>query len=134
MRPSNMSNPESNGRFVRKRKAIENEKMQIGLVPVTLDLLRNYGASDDSELRIEFFFYTDTKTKAESLAKEIRNLQYEVETGKSAGRKNLFSITGWTTKMKMDDETVQQWTEHMCELAYKFDCEFDGWGTMPNQD
>lgn len=108
--------------------------MQTRLAPITLDHLRNYGVSDDSKLRIEFFFYSKTLIKAELLAKELRNLNYEVETGKSAGNKNLFIITGWTTKMKMDGETVQHWTEEMCELGYKFDCEFDGWGTTPDQD
>ncbi|MFC3562039.1 ribonuclease E inhibitor RraB [Pedobacter jamesrossensis] len=37
------------------------------------------------------------------------------------------------TKMKMTDEVVKQWTKQMCELGYKFDCEFDGWGTEPDQ-
>jgi regulator of RNase E activity RraB len=34
----------------------------------------------------------------------------------------------------MDDGTVQSWAKEMCELGYKFDCDFDGWGTTPNQD
>lgn len=134
MRPSNMSNTENDGPFVRKRKFIENQKMQMALAPITLDHLRNFGVSDDEKLKIEFFFYSRSPIKAESLARELRNLKYEVETGKSAGNKNLFIITGWTTKMKMDDKTMQHWTEDMCELGYKFDCEFDGWGTMPDQD
>ena len=36
--------------------------------------------------------------------------------------------------MKMDDQAVQLWTKEMSELGYKFDCEFDGWGTTPDQD
>ncbi|MBL7829785.1 MAG: hypothetical protein JNK41_02060 [Saprospiraceae bacterium] len=34
----------------------------------------------------------------------------------------------------MAEEVVKQWTKKMCELGYKFDCEFDGWGTDPNQN
>lgn len=108
--------------------------MQSRLAPVTLDHLRSFGVPDETELRMEFFFYSKTMIKAEELASELRLLNYDVETGKSAGANNLFLITGWTIKMKMDNETVVHWAEEMCELGYEFDCKFDGWGTTPNQE
>lgn len=67
------------------------------------------------------------------MATKIGKLNYSVHHGVSAGDKNLFIVTGWTTKMKMADGVVKQWTEQMCKLGYKFDCEFDGWGTDPCQ-
>lgn len=134
MRPSKKSNTEADGPFVRRRKFIENQKMQIHLAPITLDHLRNFGVSDDTELKIEFFFYSRTEGNANELASELRNLNYEVYTGKSAGNENLFLVNGWTTKIRMDDKTVQHWTEQMGELGYKYDSEFDGWGTTPDQD
>jgi len=134
MRPSKKSNTEDGGPFVPRRKFIESQKMQIHLAPITLEYLRTFGVPDDRELRIEFFFYSRTEANANALASELRNLHYEVETEKSAGKENLFLVNGWTTKMRMDDKTVQHWTEQMGELGYKFDCEFDGWGTTPDQD
>jgi len=61
-------------------------------------------------------------------------LNYEVEYDISAADKKLFVITGWTSKIKMSEEIVKQWVENMCNLGFKFDCEFDGWGTTPDQE
>ena len=44
-----------------------------------------------------------------------------------------FVVTGWTMRMRMDEETVLQWTGLMSDVALEFDCEFDGWGTNPQQ-
>lgn len=134
MRPSKKSNPEGGEPFVRRRKYIENQKMQIQLAPEVLNHLRDYGLSDDKELKLEFFFYSKTQVNADALAHELTELKYEVETGKSAGSEKLILVTGWTVKMKMDDNTIQHWTEEMCDLGYRFDCKFDGWGTTPDQD
>lgn len=134
MRPSKKANPKASGPFVRRRQFIENQKMQIHLAPVVLDHLRDHGFSDERELKVEFFFYSKTQANADALAHELRELNYEVEIGKSAGNKKLFLINGWTVKMKMDDKTVQHWAEEMCELGFKFDSNFDGWGTTPDQD
>jgi regulator of RNase E activity RraB len=108
--------------------------MQMKLAPITLSHLRRFGASDDKELKLEFFFYANDRDKAEALAKDLRTREYEAETVKSAGNNNLLLVTGWTTKMKTDEETIERWTEDMCELGYRNDCEFDGWGTTPDQD
>ena len=123
-----------NGQFVSDRAFKKNLARQVELAPETLRHLKNYGVSDDSELKLEFFFYARTEDKAQMLAAALKKINYEVEFGKSAGDKKLFIITGLTTKMRMDDWTVQSWAKEMCELGYKFDCDFDGWGTTPDQD
>jgi regulator of RNase E activity RraB len=122
------------GQFVSESQFKDNLNRQVELAPETLNQLKNYGVTDDSELKLEFFFYSKSLDNAKKLADELKKLNYVVEFGKSAGDKKLFIITGWTTKMKMDDQAVQLWTKEMCELGYKFDCEFDGWGTTPDQD
>jgi regulator of RNase E activity RraB len=123
-----------NGQFVSDREFKKNLARQVELAPETLKQLKNYGVSDESELKLEFFFYAEMEDKAQMLAAALKKINYEIKSGKSAGDKKLFIITGWTTKMRMDDGTVQSWAKEMCELGYKFDCDFDGWGTTPNQD
>jgi regulator of RNase E activity RraB len=100
----------------------------------TFDQLRKLNVTDDQHLKLEFFFYTDTPGKAGQLATEMERLSYEVKHGVSEGDQSLFIVTGWTTKMKMSDEIVRTWTNKMCEIGYKFDCDFDGWETNPDQD
>ena len=124
----------NNEAFVREDDFKSNLEEQMHMTPQILDQLRKLNVTADKELKLEYFFYTNTSDKAQQLANEIGKLNYTVEYGPSAGDKKLFIVTGWTTKMKMEDETVKKWTKQMCELGYQFDCDFDGWGTEPNQD
>lgn len=122
------------GQFVSETVFSSNRDMQMQMTPQTLDQLRKLNVTADKELKLGYFFYTNTADKAEQFATEIGKLNYTIKHGVSAGDKNLFIVNGWTTKMKMEDEVVKQWTKQMCELGYKFDCEFDGWGTEPDQE
>lgn len=124
----------NNGQFVSETAFNSNRDKQMQMVPSTLEQLRKLNVTDDKELKLEYFFYTNTAEKAKQLAAEIGKLNYTVRHGLSASDKKLYIVTGWTTKMKMSDEVVKQWTKQMCELGYKFDCEFDGWGTDPSQN
>ena len=104
------------------------------MTPQTLDALYKAGVPSERELKLEYFFYTNTLDKSTALASEIEKLNYKVSFGKSASDSSLFIITGWTNKMKMSEAIVGDWTSQMCDLGYKFDCDFDGWGTDPNQE
>ena len=120
--------------FVIENAFNNNREKQMQMTPQVLDQLYKLNITQEKELKLEFFFYTNTADKAEQFAIEIGKLDYSVRHGVSAGDKKLFIITGWTTKMKMADDVVANWTEQMCEIGYKFDCEFDGWGTKPDQN
>jgi regulator of RNase E activity RraB len=130
----NFLKPSSNRQFVTEAAFNQNIDNQVGMSPQVLDQLRESGISPDHELKLEYFFYTNTTDKAQQLATAIEKLNYSVGYHRSAGDRKLFVITGWTTKMKMADEVVGLWTKQMCELGYQFDCEFDGWGTNPEQN
>jgi len=123
-----------NKKFVTEDSYKKNKNNQVDMAPQTLEQLRELGVTETKELKLEYFFYTNSIDKAKNLADEIRKLNYSVKYGKSAGDKKLFVITGWTIKMTMADTTVFDWTKQMCDLGYKFDCEFDGWGTEPDQE
>lgn len=122
-----------NGQFVTEKGFNKNRDKHMEMVPDIFEQLRKLNVTEDKELNLEYFFYTNTAEKAEQFANEIQKLNYTVEHGVSASDKSLFIITGRTTKIKMTDEIVIQWTKQMCELGYKHDCEFDGWGTEPEQ-
>lgn len=122
-----------NGRYVTEQSFRENLALQTAMSPKIVEQLRQHGVTNDAALKLEFFFYTDTEKKARALATALRNLDYEVEIGPSAGNDGLFLATGWTTPIKMDNRSVVAWTEEMCRLGYKHDCEFDGWGTNLRQ-
>lgn len=122
------------GQFVSEREFINNREKQLQMTPHTLKQLRDMDISEDMELKLEYFFYTNTREKAAKLAVEMESLNYSVQHGVAAGNSKQFVITGWTTGIKMTEAMLKQWTKEMCELGYKFDCDLDGWGTDPNQE
>jgi regulator of RNase E activity RraB len=116
--------------FVSEQAFTDNLKKQVEMTPQTLALLRQSGVTEDMELKLEYFFYTNADEKAKKLADELAKLNYTVEHRLAVDSKTEFIITGWTTKMKMSEEVVKKWTKEMCELGYKYDCDYDGWGTQ----
>ena len=124
----------SNKQFVTENSLKRNSENQLAMTPKTLMQLREIDVDENMELKLEYFFYTNNLEKAQKLAAELEALHYSVDFGKSGSDKNLFVITGWSTRMQMSNEAVGLWTSQMCQLGYKYDCEFDGWGTSPDQD
>lgn len=122
-----------NVQFVSAQHLKDNIAKQTEGAPKVMEQLRQQNITQDKELKLEYFFYTNTNEKAKMFAPELEKLNYTVKYGQSAGDKNLFVITGLTTKMKMTNEIVVNWSKQMCELGYKFDCDFDGWGASLDQ-
>ncbi len=120
-------------RFITEAGHQKNLAFHLKTSPQTVEQLRSFGVTDDSHLKLEFFFYTNTIEKAQGLAEKLEAQNYVVEYGESAGNKKIQIITGWTTPIQMTTEKVLEWTGLMCNLGYEHDCEFDGWGTNPKQ-
>lgn len=121
-------------RYVSESTFKKTVKKQKEMNSQTLAQLNKYHVGDDSELSLEFFFYTDQQDKASNLAIELKKLSYNIKTvDKSASDSKLWVVTGWTTPIKMDIGSVTKWTEQMCKIGFDNDCDFDGWGTNPDQ-
>src|SRR6185436_7670456 len=91
----------NNGQFVTEEQFKSNSDKQVELAPQTLQQLRELGVTADKDLKLEFFFYSNTIDKVEKLSDELKKMNYEVQFGQSQGDKKLFISTGWTAKMKM---------------------------------
>ena len=121
------------GHFQTAEAYAHNRARQLAMTPQVVTQLREYGVTDDSQLKLEYFFYTNTKEKAAALAQKLADMGYTGSDDHSASDKKQFVVTGWTSSMKMDDQTVLDWTSRMCNIGRTHDCEFDGWGTNPEQ-
>lgn len=122
-------------RFVTEKQYNDNVSRQKKMNAQTIEQLNKYGVTDSSELKLEFFFYTNEQDKASNLAIELKKLNYEIEKADTAaGDKKQWVVSGWSTKMKTDLTTVTKWTTEMCKLGFDHDCDFDGWGTLPDRD
>jgi len=121
-------------RYISESTFKKNVQKQKEMSGQTLSQLSKYGVGGDSELSLEFFFYTDDQNKANDLAIELKKLNYSIDTvDKSAGDPKLWAVTGWTTQIQMNIASVTKWTEQMCRIGFENDCDFDGWGTNPDQ-
>lgn len=117
--------------FMSESEFVKNREKQIAGGTQTLAELRKYGVTNASHLSLEYFFYTNTREKAASLAKKLSQMGYSAEYRHSASDKKLILVTGWTSKIKMDDDTLLDWIGSMCDIGQENDCDFDGWGTTP---
>lgn len=130
---TNSPTAESTEPFVLEQDYKKNRANQLAMAPMTLEQLRKLGIDDSSFLKLEYFFYTNAQNKAKLLADELSQRGYSGGHDVAAGDSSQFVITGWTTPLQMTDDIVAAWTGEMCDLGYNFDCDFDGWGTNPNQ-
>lgn len=122
------------GKFISEPEFLKSLKTQLDMSPQTVAVLRGYGVSADDSLRLQFFFVTDAESKAAALASALAEKGYSVEYGISGNYKNKYLGTAWFIPIRMDEPVIVEWTKNMCELAYKHDCEFDGWETSPDQE
>jgi hypothetical protein len=123
----------SDDRFLTDEAYDRNRECQLTMSPQTVAQLRKYGVTDQSQLKLEYFFYTNAKEKAAALAQKLADFGYTGSYRRSANDKKQFVVTGWTSRMKIDDNTVLNWTVTMCDTGREHDCDFDGWGTNPKQ-
>ncbi len=133
-KPTNNPMPPRKTSRLRNRRQAPREKllsehtaMQMALSSRVLELV---DAPPGREQEVDFFFYADNRSAARSLATALKEMEYDVSVHSQPGGVPRFFVGGMTKKMRMDDQTLQLWTEKMCGLAARYDCEFDGWGTM----
>lgn len=116
---------------IRKHQA--NKKNQLKLLPNTMKELRKIGISKNDELQLEYFFIAFSKEQGEKL-NQVLKIEYHYNITPIQTVKNLFVVNGWTSKIKMETEVVENWLIKMCDLSLKYDSDFDGWGTTPEQE
>lgn len=97
--------------------------------------LRADGIGKKDRRLLEVYFITNTKKKAQSLISELSQIRYECRWSRPEERNGEYLIAGRTCELRMDDESISEWTNLMCELAATQDCEFEHWtlGAERNQ-
>ena len=119
--------PYSKAKFITEKEYQINLAKQLKMTPETIAELRKNHVTEDKELKIKYTFFTNSLYKAKSLSKEFDKLNYKTVFGKDSYNSKQFEITGWTTKIRMKESILLSWTKQMCQIGYKFDCDFDGW-------
>jgi regulator of RNase E activity RraB len=115
-------------KFVSQIAYETNFNRQVNGVDGILRQLRKQKITSQSEMKVEFFFYTNAMQKAGMLSKKLMALGYQVKSRPAASGKDEIVVTGLTPKMKMSPEVLRKWAKQMCTTGYECDCDFDGWG------
>lgn len=131
MEPSKSSNVDpKKSQFVNEEDFDGNLASQDIKVTRTLGIMSDFNLKAKEKLEIDFFFYTDTSEKAQKLAEQLKKLNFEVAWHEFKMDRKIYSVVGSTDKMQNDEELLIYWSKFMCQLGYKFDCKFDGWGVV----
>lgn len=93
------------------------------------ELLPEFGGDMHKERELEFFFYANREEDAIALAVELEKHKLGKEITINFFR-GSYSIIGLTEKKMTYAQPLDKWIKQMNELAFKFDCEFDGWGSL----
>ncbi|MCX6123068.1 MAG: ribonuclease E inhibitor RraB [Ignavibacteriales bacterium] len=96
----------------------------------SIELRKMLGAPANDTCEVEFFFYTDTMDNALDLMNELKKKNYSVECVPSNSGDKKFLITGNTPQLTMQSKEMLDWSNQMYDLAAEFNCEFDGWGAL----
>lgn len=83
--------------------------------------------SSDACLSIEFFFVSDSKEKLKALGVSMMEQFPSYYGFKIGSYEDVFQLTGETSPIQMELESINAWNRIMCDLGYAFDCKLDGW-------
>ncbi|AWK06843.1 hypothetical protein HYN56_22480 [Flavobacterium crocinum] len=123
----NFLKPKKEKRLVSENDFNANLVKHYRLATESLVSLRDAEIEEEDELKIDYFFYSDSLLKAEALQIELQNIGYIVKNKVAPHNKSAFVISGRTTEVRMMHESLSKWVAEMCEIGYKHDSSFDTW-------
>lgn len=115
--------------FLSESKHAANTAFKLQISQIVLSQLYEAGLDPASDRSIDYCFYTNTEEKAKALVDELKELGYSANYSSEDREGGLVArITGITSPVPMDEDSILLWTESMCELGFEHDSKFDGWG------
>ena len=104
---------------------------QLAMNRQTWAALQKHGATEESELRLEFFFNAPNRKAADRLYAPLQELtDYDakvISDGPFLHRK--WRVEGTTQNTKISPAILDQWVTWMVTAGKETSCDFDGWGT-----
>lgn len=107
---------------------------QLEMNRVTWAELQKHGVTEETDLRLDFFYFAPGQHQAEALAQAIRTrTDYDVGAGAVKhgllGRKT-WTVNGMTQPTAVSLTVLDEWVTRMVEWGNAHSCEFDGWGAQ----
>lgn len=107
---------------------------QLAMNKQTWETLQEVGVTEESELRLDFFYVAPGDQPAHALAAFLQaETDYDVQVVSSGGgflKKKAWSVTGSTQPTKVSADVLDDWVTWMVAAGFNEGCEFDGWGAQ----
>src|SRR4051812_22965574 len=99
----------------------------------TWQALQDHGVTEDSKLRLDFFYVAPGEEEANALAQFIREeTDYDVRVSSSGGgflKKKAWAVNGTTQDTEVSLDILDDWVRWMVAAGEAHGgCDFDGWG------
>jgi hypothetical protein len=104
---------------------------QLSMNRETWRMLQERGVTEETPLRLDFFFYTKTRESAESLRTLIeQKTDYDVAVESArTWFQRTWCVKGTTQPQPVSLDILDQWVQWMIVAGKECSCDFDGWGT-----
>lgn len=96
---------------------------------IGVEFLRRFDVQAGDQQPMEFFFYAKELENALRLSSYLEKFYGYTLYGVDS-HLNEWSIFGCTEGLPMLTELFEEWINSMNDAARKFNCRFDGWGTL----
>lgn len=95
---------------------------------VVNDLYKN-GIAENSNHKLEFFFYCPTEEQAKKLTAHLKYMTYTAEYQHATENINNreFVVMGYTDPFPIKAGAIFGWSKAMSQIAEKYNSDFDGW-------
>jgi Regulator of ribonuclease activity B len=107
---------------------------QLAMNGQTWETLQRHGVTEETELRLDFFYVAPAEKQAEGLAEFLtRETDYEVRVqSQPAGllKGRTWAVVGRTQETKISRDVLDHWARWMVGAGLASECEFDGWGAQ----
>jgi hypothetical protein len=103
---------------------------QIRMNRETWAALQAHGVDEDTELKLDFFYFAPGETEAQKLAAFLYDeTDYDVEAKPPSGDVQSWMVVGTTQPTTLTPGILDEWVQWMVVAgARNGGCEFDGWG------
>jgi len=101
---------------------------QLQMTAATWSQLQKSGVSEVTPLSVDLFFVAATESEARAVASELasaRGLQASVGPAEDS-----FNIEATLPSQHLSAALLQELTQEMCQIGFRHNAKFDGWGAM----
>ena len=80
-----------------------------------------------TSLPVEFFFLSDSEEKLKALGLYMMEKFPAYSNYKIGPYYDILQLTGETSPIQMEIESINEWNKIMWDSGYAYDCKLDGW-------